>query len=96
MVIIRNIDTFRDGGTIAIQAYLSTYDMVKYGLTKTSPLITIDYASQSETKGKWFNGLKLNGGKEIVDSDFKNKVVNEIEKMIERENFILNKIKNGD
>lgn len=95
MIVIRKIDKYRDGGTIGIEAYVSRNDIEKYGLIESQPMITIDYAIGTKTEGHWYNGFRNKGAKPISDEELKNKVINEIEKMIEREQFIINEIKNG-
>lgn len=94
MIVIKKIDTFRDGGTIGIDAYFSKNFKEKYMLAECQPMITIDYAAGTKTEGQWYNGIKNRGGKLINDEVLKNEVINEIEKMIEKEQFLINKIKN--
>lgn len=95
MIVIRKIDTFRDGGTIGIDTYVSKNIQEKYGLVECQPMITIDYAAGTKTEGQWYNGFRNKGGKLITDDTLKNEVIIEIEKMIQREQFLINKIKNG-
>jgi len=95
MIVIRKIDTFRDGGTIGIDTYVSKNIQEKYGLVECQPMITIDYAAGTKTEGQWYNGFRNKGGKLISDEVLKKEVITEIEKMIQREQFLINKIKNG-
>jgi hypothetical protein len=69
--------------------------MEEFSLEWTNPLITIDYSIGSDTQGEWFNGFKINGGKLITNTKLKNMVIVELETMIEREQFLINKLKNG-
>ena len=94
MIVIRKIDHLRDGGTITIYSYLSKNEMEEFGLEWTNPLITIDYSIGSDTQGEWFNFFKKDGGKLITSNKLKNMVITELEVMIEREQFLINKLKN--
>jgi hypothetical protein len=95
MIVIRKIDHLRDGGTITIDSYLSKNEMEEFDLEWTNPLITIDYSIGSDTHGEWFNFFKKDGGKVITNTKLKNMVIVELETMIEREQFLINKLKNG-
>ena len=94
MIVIRNIDSCRDGGTITIDAYISKSEMEEYGLEWINPLITIDYSIKTTTEGEWFNGFKSKGGKHITNTKLKNMVIMELEVMIEGEQLLINRLKN--
>lgn len=94
MIVIRKLDSCRDGGTITIDAYISKQDMEDFNLEWINPLITIDYSINSDTQGQWYNGFKNSGGKPITNNKLKNMVISEMEAMIEREQFLINKLKN--
>jgi hypothetical protein len=97
MIIIRYIDSLRDGGSIVMKLWMPTHELDKYNL-KCEPngyvQIMIDYGAKSDTIGSWYNGLKYANGKIIQNEEFKNLVINEFAKKIEREQFKLNKLIN--
>lgn len=89
-VIIKNINHYRDGGTISIDCWISYRGEILQG---ESPLITIDYSIGSDTHGDWYFGWKNKGGKMIEDQEFKDYVVKGIEEHIQLESNVLNRIK---
>ena len=84
-VIIYNIDTYRDGGTIGIWATIRWNDE-KYSHTN-EPTITIDYSVSSKsnnTEGNWYWGWKDAGGVLILNEALKDKVKYETYEHINR------------
>jgi hypothetical protein len=90
MIIIKKIDTFRDGGSIGIDAWISSTENIS--LEPNFPLITIDL-SFPDGGGSWYNGWRREGGTKIENEEFKAKVIKAIEEHIAREQQILNTIK---
>ena len=94
-VIIHNIDTYRDGGTIGIWATIRWNDE-KYSHTD-EPTITIDYsisAKSQNIEGNWYWGFRNKGGVLIQNEALKDKVKFEIYQHISRlQNLYDNKIK---
>lgn len=98
MIVIQKIDTYRDGGTIAIECYASAMVLTNL-LNDETPMggmiqVTIDYAAGTTTPGEWYLGLKNKNGRLITDDNFKDKLIMEIEKRIQREQFLVNKLIN--
>ena len=54
--------------------------------------IMIDYSAGTKTSGAWYNGLKY--ANEIHSQEFKDAIIYELSKKIEREQFKLNKLIN--
>jgi len=97
MIIIRDIDSLRDGGSIVIKLWMPSHDLNKYNLKcedNGHVQIMIDYGAKSDTVGSWYNGLKYANGKIIQSEEFKDLVINEFAKKIEREQFKLNRLIN--
>ena len=94
VILIHNIDTYRDGGTIGIWATIRWNDE-KYPHTN-EPTITIDYSISSKsnnTEGGWYLGFKKDGVL-IQNEALKDKVKYEIYQYINRlQNLYDNKIK---
>ena len=97
MIIIRDIDSLRDGGSIVMKLWMPAHELSKYNL-ECGPnghvQIMIDYGAGSATLGAWYNGIKHSNAKIIDSQEFKNLVINEFAKKIEREQFKLNKLIN--
>ena len=97
MIIIRDIDSLRDGGSITMKLWMTSHELDKYNL-ECEPnghvQVMIDYGAKSDTIGSWYNGLKYANGKIIHSEEFKDLVINEFTKKIEREQFKLNKLIN--
>lgn len=97
-VIIHNIDTYRDGGTVGIWATICWNDE-KYSHTN-EPTITIDYSissKQNNTEGGWYWGWKNKGGIMIENEELKDKVRYRIHEYITiLVNLYDNKINNND
>lgn len=95
VILIHNIDTYRDGGTVGIWATIRWNDE-KYSHTN-EPTITIDYsisAKSQNTEGNWYWGWKDKGGVLIQNEELKDSVKFEIYQHITRlQNLYDNKIK---
>lgn len=99
MIIIREIDSLRDGGSIIMKLWMTSSDLSKYNIEFASNgyvNIMVDYSAGSTTPGAWYNGIRHHKPEpKIIDSqEFKNLVINELTKKIEREQFKLNKLIN--
>ena len=97
MIILRDIDTLRDGGSVIIKLWATSTDADKFNLTfDESKFVTvmIDYSVNTTTPGVWYNGLKYSGGAIITSEEFKTEVIKCLNQKIEREQFILNKLIN--
>jgi len=96
MIILREIDTLRDGGSVVMKLWVISSDLQKYNLVTDSGFVTImvDYSANTDTPGVWYNNLKQAGGTRIDNEDFKNEVIKQLNRKIEREQFILNKLIN--
>ena len=94
-VIIHNIDSYRDGGTVGIWATIRWNDE-KYPHTD-EPTITIDWSISSKRDGsfgKWYWGFKNKGGVLIQNEELKDAVKYEIYQHINGlQNLYDNKIK---
>ena len=83
MIIIRDIDSLRDGGSIVIKLWMPSHDLDKYNLKcedNGHVRVMIDYGAKSDTVGSWYNGLKYANGKIIQSEEFKDLVINEFAK----------------
>lgn len=97
MIIIREIDSLRDGGSVVMKLWMTSGDLDKYGLQFESNgyvQVMVDYSAGTETPGAWYNGLKYANAKKIISQEFKDAVIHELTKKIEREQFKLNKLIN--
>ena len=98
VILIHNIDTYRDGGTVGIQATIRWNDE-KYPHTD-EPTITIDYSISSKSSnidGGWYLGWKDKGGVLIQNEALKDAVRYEIYQHLNRLMFLYdNKINNID
>lgn len=97
MIIIREIDSLRDGGSIVMKLWMTSADLSKYNVEFNENgyvNIMIDYSAGTKTPGAWYNGLKYSNAKRIDNEEFKDLVINELTKKIEREQFKLNKLIN--
>ena len=97
MIIIREIDSLRDGGSVVMKLWMTSGDLDKYGLKFESNgyvQIMVDYSAGTETPGAWYNGLKYANANKIHSQEFKDAVIYELSKKIEREQFKLNKLIN--
>lgn len=90
MIIIKKMNTYRDGGSIGIDAWMSSGE--NEDLKPCNPLITID-RSFPDGDGEWYNGWKKDGGSKIEDREFKSKVISAIEDHIAQELRILATLK---
>lgn len=89
-IIIKKIDTLRDGGTICIDAWIHYNGETIEG---ESPVVSIDYSINTDTEGQWYLGLKSKGGKLLTDENLKKELVQETEEYLKRQTSIVNKIK---
>lgn len=97
MIVIREIDSLRDGGSIIIKLWMNSAELSKYNIEFASNgyvNIMVDYSVGSATPGAWYNRIKHHQPKIIDSQEFKNLVINELTKKIEREQFKLNKLIN--
>lgn len=97
MIIIREIDSLRDGGSVVMKLWMTSGDLVKYDLdceVNGHVQIMVDYSSGTTTPGAWYNGIKYANAKKINSQEFKDAVIHELSKKIEREQFKLNKLIN--
>lgn len=97
MIIIREIDSLRDGGSIVMKLWMTSNNLDKYDLKFESNgyvQVMVDYRTGTETPGSWYNGLKYANAKKILSQEFKDAVIHELSKKIEREQFKLNKLIN--
>ena len=86
-VLIYDIATYRDGGTIGIFCYINSIPKNIKKSPGTEPTITIDYSISSKrdnTEGHWYFGWKNKGGELIEDSEIKEEVRNAIQEHINR------------
>ena len=93
MIMIKDIRSYRDGGTIGIWAYINEDEFQKTKLPNTSedPTITIDFSMPNGT-GEWYFGWKNKEGIKIEDDFFKAKVLNAINTKIDKEGKYVDKI----
>lgn len=68
---VKEIDLYRDGGTISIRCTIPFPFVEKYGLTKNVVEICIDHRMHSTTKGKWFLGYPEMGVDIDKDAELK-------------------------
>jgi len=97
MIILRDIDTLRDGGSIVMKLWMTASDLQKFEMKQAADgyvTVMIDYAAKTTTPGVWYNGIKYAGSKKIDCQEFKDSVLKELEKKIEKEQFYLHKLMN--
>ena len=97
MIILRDIDTLRDGGSIIIKLWMTTSDLQKFDMAFDQSghvTILVDYSSNTSTPGVWYNGIKYASSKQITNEAFKKEVLKQLDKKIEREQFYLHKLLN--
>lgn len=84
MILIKDIQSYRDGGTIGIWTIYRIPDFGYTSVITDEPTITIDYSMPNGT-GEWYLGWKNKGGKLIEDNIFKAKVLKAIHDKIDQE-----------
>ena len=87
MIMIKDIRSYRDGGTIGIWAYINEDEFQKTKLPNTSedPTITIDFSMPNGTGEWYFDWRKNKEGIKIEDDFFKAKVLRAIRDKIDQE-----------
>jgi hypothetical protein len=93
MISIRNIEMYRDGGTIGIEGYISHKDYNLSSYTSKEPIITVDYRMGTKNPGEWYFGWANKGGTLIQDEEFKELVKQAIQNHIDHMQRMLSKIK---
>jgi hypothetical protein len=86
-VLIYDIGTYLDGGTIGISCYINSIPKNIKKSPGVEPTITIDYSISSKrngTEGGWYFGWKNKGGELIEDEEIKDEVKRAIQEHIDR------------
>jgi hypothetical protein len=93
MIILESIDTLRDGGSILMQVWITSSTLEKFNLPLKNGrnTIIIDYSVNTPTPGAWYEHID---SILITNKEFKDQVLNELSKKIEREQFYLHKLLN--
>lgn len=91
MITVRKLDTYKDGGTVGIFAFIHEPDGYCNQSTD-QPSVTVDYAIGTDTPGQWYYGLRSKGAKLITDEAFKDRVRKAIKDHIFQEVQLSDKI----
>ena len=94
MLVIKDINRYRDGGSIGIDVIYSKGYNDTFELEQTlGPDIVIDFAIGSPTPGAWYNGFRGKGGKLIEDAKFKALVIKALEQRIKHDKYALDQMR---
>ena len=88
---IKEVYNFRDGGTIAFSVILNVEEKEKLQNVSMDPMISIDCGMNGN--GKWYNGMKSQGGTVIEDVNIMVDLIKAFEEKINRETIILENVK---